>query len=61
MKYVIRQAKTVEDAVKEALLELEISKEQAIIEIIEEGNKGFLGIIGSKEAKVKVINKHDPV
>lgn len=61
MKYVIRQAKTVEDAVKEALLELEISKEQAIIEIIEEGNKGFLGIIGSKEAKVKVIKKHDPV
>jgi len=60
----IRQAektgKTVEEAVEFALAELGISKEDAEIEILEEGNKGLFGIIGSRAARVKVKEKKRP-
>ncbi len=49
--------KNVEEAVKSALLELGLKKEQVDIQVIEEGNKGFLGI-GLKEAKVIVVEKN---
>lgn len=49
--------KNVEEAVKSALLELGLKKEQVDIQVIEEGNKGFLGI-GLKEAKVLVVEKN---
>ncbi len=54
MNYVIKTGRSVEEAVSEALKELNISKDEANIEILEEGNKGFLGIIGTKDATVKV-------
>lgn len=54
MKYVIKESKTVEDAVKEALKELGKKRDQVEVEVLEEPSKGFLGIIGGKEAKVKV-------
>lgn len=54
MNYVIKVAKTVDEAVSEALKELNITKEEAKIEVIEEASKGFLGIIGTKDATVKV-------
>jgi spoIIIJ-associated protein len=50
--------KTVEEAIENALKELNINKEQALIEVLEEPQKGFLGI-GTKEAKVKVEKKKD--
>ncbi|MDO5040645.1 MAG: RNA-binding cell elongation regulator Jag/EloR [Peptoniphilus sp.] len=54
MNYVIKRAKTVEEAVGEALKELKLNRDQVKIEILEEPSKGFLGLIGSKEATVKV-------
>lgn len=59
MKWVEKQAKTVEEAIKMALKELNINKEQAEIEVLEEGNRGILGFL-SKAAKVKVTVKEDP-
>lgn len=59
MKSVEKQAKTVEEAIELALKELNIKKEQAEIEILEEGNRGFLGFL-SKSARVKVTEKQDP-
>lgn len=59
MNYVIKTAKTVEEAVSEALNELKISRQEAEIEILEEGQKGFLGLIGSKDATVKVTKMED--
>lgn len=44
---------TVEQAVEQALLKLNITKENAKIDILEEGKKGFLGF-GKKEAVVVV-------
>ncbi|MBQ4527170.1 MAG: protein jag [Clostridia bacterium] len=48
-----KSAKTKEEAIALALEELGIDESDAVIEIIEEGSKGFLGI-GSKDAVVKV-------
>jgi spoIIIJ-associated protein len=61
MRYVIKQSKTVEEAIKDALLELEVSEEDVEIEVIEEASKGLFGIIGTKEAKVKVVVVNDPI
>jgi len=55
-----KMAKTVDEAVLEALKELNISMEEADITVIEEGSKGFLGMFGGKNAVVKVKRKHDP-
>ncbi len=60
MKFVVKTSKTVEDAVKEALDELNVTKEEVEIEIIEEASKGLFGILGAKEAKVKVTLINDP-
>lgn len=57
MRYSIQSGKTVEEAVQKALDDLKISRDQANIEVIEEASKGFLGLIGGKEAIVKVAEK----
>ncbi|HHW01356.1 MAG TPA: protein jag [Thermoanaerobacterales bacterium] len=59
MKSVEKKAKTVEEAIEMALKELNIKKEQAIIEILEEGNRGILGFM-SKAARVRVTQKDNP-
>ena len=59
MNYVIKTGKSVDEAVREALSELNISREDAEIEVLDEGQKGFLGLIGSKDATVKVWQKED--
>ncbi len=61
MDSIRKEAKNVEEAVEKALKELEISREEAEINIIEEGNTGFLGIIGNKNAIVEVKIKYDPI
>ncbi|MDO4922218.1 MAG: RNA-binding cell elongation regulator Jag/EloR [Phascolarctobacterium sp.] len=53
MAFVEKTGKSVEDAVAEALKELNITAEQAEVEVIEEGKKGFFGF-GRKDAKVRV-------
>lgn len=59
MNYVIKTAKTVDEAVSQALVELNISLEDAKVEVIEEPSKGFLGLIGAKDATVKVSKVED--
>lgn len=54
MKYIIKSSKTVEEAVKDALLELNLKREEVEVEVLEEASRGFLGLIGTKDAKVKV-------
>lgn len=54
MKYIIVEGKTVEDAINQGLLELEVKKEEVEIEIIEEGSKGLFGLLGSRDSKVKL-------
>ncbi len=49
-------AKTVEDALTEALVELGATSDQVEYEVVEKGSAGFLGI-GSKSAVIKVRKK----
>ena len=54
LKTVTKTAKTVDEAVEAAIAELGCTKEQAQIEVINEGSEGgFLGV-GRKDAEVKV-------
>ncbi len=57
MKFVEKSGKSVEEALRLALIELEVTREQVEIEILEEGSKGFLGL-GAKETRIKVSKKN---
>lgn len=57
MNVVEKRARTVEDAITEALIELGITSDQANIEIIDKGANGILGIFSNKQAIVKVSKK----
>ena len=53
-KTVIKTGKTIDEAIEAALSELGCTKEQATIEVVDEGTEGgFLGL-GRKDAEVKV-------
>ncbi|HNU80491.1 MAG TPA: RNA-binding cell elongation regulator Jag/EloR [Bacillota bacterium] len=54
MMMVEKKARTVEEAVQSALEELETEKDNVDIEILEQPTKGIFGILGSKNAKVRV-------
>ncbi|MCL1998527.1 MAG: protein jag [Turicibacter sp.] len=54
METVERVGKTVEDAISDALRILDIPRERAEIKVIDPGNKGFLGLIGNRPARVSV-------
>lgn len=54
-----KSAKTVELAVQDALNELNCTHDEAEIEILDVGSKGFIGL-GAKPARVKVLVKYDP-
>lgn len=56
MREIIKTGKTVEDAINAGLIELGISRDMVDIEVIDEGSKGFLGLLG-KQAIVKIIVK----
>ncbi|MPM45084.1 hypothetical protein SDC9_91769 [bioreactor metagenome] len=59
MKTIESMGKTTEDAIKNALAELKVTEDKVTIEVLEEGSKGFLNIIGVKPAKVRVTVKRD--
>nr|WP_300093060.1 RNA-binding cell elongation regulator Jag/EloR [Sedimentibacter sp.] len=60
MKNVTIERSTVEEAIAAALEELHAEKEEVQIEVINEPSKGFFGLIGSKDAKVKVTVTNGP-
>lgn len=51
--------KSVEEAIENGLRKLNVAKDKVHIEVIESGSKGFLGLIGTKDAKVKLTVKRD--
>jgi spoIIIJ-associated protein len=60
VKQITATGTTVEEAVQSALEQLQSSKDQVDVDVIDEGKKGFLGF-GTKPAIVKVSIKKDPV
>ena len=59
MESVEKSAKTVDEAVTDAVVELGLTSDQGEIEILDEGSKGRLGLFGSKMARVRVTKKVD--
>jgi len=61
MRSIVKVSKTVEEAIEEAVKELGVDREDVDIEVMEEPSKGLFGLIGVKDAKVKVTVVNDPV
>jgi spoIIIJ-associated protein len=61
VKRVVATGRTIDEAVEKALRELNASRERVSIRVLEEPSKGLFGLIGTRDAKVEVEVKHDPV
>lgn len=59
MEYIEVSAKTVNDAITDALVRLSVTSDQLEYEVISEGSTGFLGF-GSKPAVIKARRKYSP-
>ena len=57
MKTIETSGKTIDDALESALKELKVERDKVQVEILDEGSKGFLNLIGTKPAKVRVTIK----
>ena len=56
MEYITVSAKTLDDAITEALIQLGVTSDNLEYEVIEKGSAGFLGI-GMKQAVIKARRK----
>lgn len=61
MKKVVVTGKTIADAVKQGLVQLNTSEEKVKITVLEQPSKGLFGLIGSKDAKVELEKIPDPL
>lgn len=61
MKEITASGQTVDEAIQSALEQLNTTRDQVDIDIIDEGKKGFLGLFGSKRAIVKVSITKNPI
>ena len=60
MDYITVTAKNLDDAITEALVQLEVTSDRLDYEVIEKGSDGFLGF-GKKQAVIKARRKEEPV
>lgn len=58
-KTIIKSAKTKDQAIKESLLEINKTIDEVSVEVLEEESSGFLGLIGQKDALVKISYEDD--
>ncbi|MFS0673790.1 RNA-binding cell elongation regulator Jag/EloR [Ornithinibacillus sp. 179-J 7C1 HS] len=61
MREVTATGQTVDEAVQSALVQLNTSRDQVEVNIIDEGKKGILGLFGAKRAIVKVSIAKNPI
>lgn len=54
------EGKTVEEAIRRALKELQLPRSKVKIEVLSEEKKGLFGMAGAKLAKVRVTSKENP-
>ncbi|MEC0243883.1 RNA-binding cell elongation regulator Jag/EloR [Paenibacillus dokdonensis] len=60
MSKVVASGKTVEEAVRKGLSQLGVSQDRVTVNIVSQPSKGFLGLIGVKEAKVELTLLPEP-
>ncbi len=58
-QFVEKEGRTVEAAIEEALSELNIEMKDAEIEVLDEGSKRLFGLIGGRNAVVRVFKKEE--
>lgn len=61
MREITATGQTVDEAVQSALEQLNTTRDQVDITIIDEGKKGILGVFGAKRAIVKVVLAKNPI
>ncbi|MBS4218197.1 protein jag [Bacillus sp. FJAT-49711] len=61
MREITATGQTVAEAVESALAQLKTTRENADIQIVDEGKKGLLGLFGARPAVVKVTVKPDAI
>lgn len=61
MKTIEITGKTVEEALKSALRQLDTTEDKVEVTVIDEGSKGFFHLIGTKPAKISVTMKRDRI
>lgn len=54
MNKIVTSGKTVEEAVRQGLARLGTTEDKVAVNVLEQPSKGFLGLIGVKEAKVEL-------
>lgn len=59
MRVVEKRGRSVEEAVAAALAELGLSREEVEVEVLEEPSKGLFGLLGTREALVRVKEKEN--
>lgn len=59
MKYIEMTGRTIAEATKNALKELNVTEDKVNIDILDQGNKGLFNLIGSRPAKIRVTVKKD--
>lgn len=59
MKVIEMTGRTVEEALKNALAELNVTEDRVEVEVLDAGAKGFFNLIGTRPAKIKVKVKRD--
>jgi len=61
MKEITVYGKTVEEAVEAGLRQLGVGRQRVTVEVLEQPAKGLFGLIGSRDAKVRLVLIPDPV
>jgi len=56
---VIDEGRTVEEAIEKGLARLGATRDEVEVEVLEEGSKGVLGLVGARQARVIVRKKDD--
>ena len=54
MESIVRHGRTVEEAVESAARDLGVDISQLKVEVLDEGSRGFLGVLGQRESRVRV-------
>lgn len=59
MKAVEETGRSVEEALEQALTKLGVGVDDVEVEVLEEGSRGFMGILGGRPARVRVVKKEN--
>jgi len=53
------QGGTVEEAIKKALSDLKVSRDEIVVDVVNEEKRGLFGMEGAEPAKILVVLKRD--